>query len=110
MPRIDRLRWGAGLSLLAASLASCGKDDGSRGDGADGAATGIPLDDGGDVYLNGKLAHTREHLSPLAWQESFTVDVTALIRPGEDNILAIHGQDHYGMGGLWKPVVLYTQP
>jgi hypothetical protein len=68
------------------------------------------LDDGGDVYLNGLRAHARKHLSPLAWQESFAVDVTELIRPGQDNTLAIHGQDHYGMGGLWKPVILYEQP
>lgn len=67
------------------------------------------LDDGGDIYVNGAQVHRRLHLHPLAWQESFAVDVTDAIRPGEKNTIAIHGHDEFGMGGLWKPTALYTQ-
>jgi len=63
------------------------------------------LDDGGRIYLNGKMVFHRHHLQPLDWQQSFEVDVTDAIRPGRNDI-AIHGLDAYGAGGLWKPAAV----
>ena len=68
------------------------------------------LDDGGDVYLNGELAFRRLHTKPQAWKQSFEVDVTKLIKSGADNTIAIAGNDAYGMGGLWRPCLLYARP
>ena len=67
------------------------------------------LDDEGDIYVNGKLAYERRHTRPLNWKTSFAIDVTDLIRPGSVNTIAVLGNDEYGMGGLWRPSVLYTE-
>lgn len=67
------------------------------------------LDDGGDIYVNGALAFRRLHTKPQAWKQSFEVDVTKLIKPGKNNTIAIAGNDAYGMGGLWRPCLLYTR-
>lgn len=66
------------------------------------------LDDDGDVYLNGRLVHRRLHLEPNDWQTSFEIDVTEALRPGEENVIAVHGNDESGAGGIWKPCALYT--
>lgn len=67
------------------------------------------LDDEGDIYVNGRLAHERRHLEPLNWKTSFAVDVTDHLKPGLPNTIAVLGNDEYGMGGLWRPCALYTQ-
>lgn len=72
-------------------------------------ATQICFTHPANIYVNGRKVYRRLHLWPLAWQESFAVDVTDAIRPGEANTIAIHGHDEYGMGGLWKPTALYTE-
>lgn len=68
------------------------------------------LDDDGDIYLNRKLIHRRRHLHPDDWQSSFEVDIAQSVRPGKENLLTIHGFDSYGVGGVWRPSVLYTKP
>lgn len=67
------------------------------------------LDDEGKIYLNGKLAHQRWHLNPDDWQSSFEVEVTDFLRPGKENVIAVYGNDEYGVGGIWKPCALYTR-
>jgi hypothetical protein len=67
------------------------------------------LDDEGDIYVNGELAHERRHTHPLNWKTSFAFDVTDLLKPGRVNTVAVLGNDEYGMGGLWRPCVLYAQ-
>ena len=67
------------------------------------------LDDEGDVYVNGQLMHRRLHLSPDDWQSSFEMDVTSAIRLGANNVIAVCGNDEYGVGGVWKPCGLYSK-
>ena len=67
------------------------------------------IDDEGAVYVNGVLVHTRWHLNPLDWMTSFEIDVTAQLRPGAENVVAVVGNDEYGVGGIWKPCALYTR-
>lgn len=67
------------------------------------------IDDEGAVYLNGVLVHTRWHLNPLDWMSSFEIDVTAHLKPNAENVIAVLGNDEYGMGGIWKPCALYTR-
>jgi len=67
------------------------------------------LDDEGKIYLNGKLAHQRYHLDPDDWQSSFEIEVTDLILRNAENVIAVYGNDEYGVGGLWKPCGLYTR-
>lgn len=67
------------------------------------------LDDEGDVYVNGKLVHTRWHLNPDDWMTSFEIDVTDVIVPGAENVVAVVGNDENGMGGIWKPSGLYSR-
>jgi hypothetical protein len=67
------------------------------------------LDEDGEIYLNGQLAYTRRHLQPDDWQTSFAFDATALLRPGEKNVIAVRGYDSTGAGGIWRPVALEIQ-
>ena len=67
------------------------------------------LDDEGRIFVNGKLVHQRWHLNPDDWQSSFEVEVTGAIQPGKENVIAVHGNDEYGVGGIWKPCALYTR-
>lgn len=67
------------------------------------------LDDGGDIYINGKLAYSREHVNADDWQSSFAFEVTAHIAPGKENVIAVRGYDSMGAGGIWRPCALYTQ-
>ena len=64
------------------------------------------LDDTGDVYLNGVKVGSQS--DPLNWDKSFVMDVSKEIKPGEENILAIHGYDCGGGEGVWRPSALYT--
>jgi hypothetical protein len=66
------------------------------------------LDDAGDIYLNGQLACSREMKTPDDWKSSFVFEVTPLLKPGDDNVIAIRGYDSCGAGGLWRPCALYT--
>lgn len=66
------------------------------------------LDDDGDIYINGQLAHARKHVYPDDWQSSFVFDATPFLKPGEANVVAIRGYDAFGAGGLWRPCALYT--
>ena len=67
------------------------------------------LDDEGRIFINGKLVHQRWHLNPDDWQSSFEVEVTEAIQPVKENVIAVHGNDEYGVGGIWKPCALYTR-
>lgn len=67
------------------------------------------LDDEGKIYLNGQLLHERWHLVARDWKRSFEIDVTAAVRRGQQNTIAIIGNDEYGVGGLWNPCALYMK-
>jgi len=67
------------------------------------------LDDDGDIYINGKLAHSRHLIMPDAWKTSFAFDVTDFIQAGKENVIAVRGYDAFGAGGVWRPVALYTE-
>ena len=67
------------------------------------------LDDCGDIYINGKLAHSRKLENPDDWQASFAFDVTPFIMQGKENIIAVRGYDSTGAGGIWRPSALYTE-
>jgi len=67
------------------------------------------LDDDGDIYINGKLAHSRHLIMPDDWKTSFAFDVTDFIQAGKENVIAVRGYDAFGAGGVWRPVALYTE-
>lgn len=67
------------------------------------------LDDDGDIYINGERAYVRKHIHPDDWQSSFAFEVTALIKPGQTNVIAVRGYDAMGAGGIWRPCALYTE-
>lgn len=43
------------------------------------------------------------------WNKSFEMDVTDVLRQGEDNLLAVRGYDSGGGEGVWRPSALYTK-
>ena len=68
------------------------------------------LDDEGTIFVNGQTVLVRYHLEPDHWQSSFELEITEAIKPGETNVIAVMGNDEYGVGGVWNPCVLYTRP
>jgi hypothetical protein len=36
--------------------------------------------------------------------------VTHALQPGRENMLAVHGYDAEGAGGVWLPSALYVEP
>ncbi len=65
------------------------------------------LDDSGDVYLNGLKVGSQP--DPKLWDKSFEMDVTKVLKQGQENILAVHGYDAGGGMGVWRPSALYTK-
>jgi hypothetical protein len=66
------------------------------------------LDEGGIIYLNGVPVQNTDDLLGHQWDVPFQVDVTAALRPGEENVLAVHAWSEGTLGGVWRPVVLCT--
>jgi hypothetical protein len=64
------------------------------------------LDDTGEIYLNGVKVGSQP--DPNNWDKSFVLDVTRQIKPGVENVLAVHGYDSAGGEGVWRPSALYT--
>jgi len=57
------------------------------------------------VYVNGRLAGKWGRLG-FTWNQRFEVEVTPLLSPGAENLIAVRVEDSIGMGGLWKSVLL----
>ena len=65
------------------------------------------LDDTGEVYLNGIKVGSQPE--PRDWDKSFAMDITETVKPGETNVLAVHGYDSGGGEGVWRPSAIYTE-
>ncbi len=65
------------------------------------------IDDCGDVYFNGVKVASRR--SPSDWDKSIAADITTLWNADGENVIAVHGHDSYGAGGIWRPSAIYTE-
>lgn len=65
------------------------------------------IDDTGVIFLNGREIGRQD--GPRNWNKSFEMDVTDVLRQGEDNLLAVRGYDSGGGEGVWRPSALYTK-
>jgi hypothetical protein len=68
------------------------------------------LDEGGVVYLNGVEIQNTDNLPGHEWDKPFTVDVTGVLRLGEENVLAVHGWAASTLGGVFRPVHMVPEP
>ncbi|UCH33732.1 MAG: HEAT repeat domain-containing protein [Armatimonadota bacterium] len=67
------------------------------------------LDEGGTIYLNGEKLLDRA-AGVDTHREPFEIDVTGRLRFGEPNVLAVRAFAETTLGGVWKPVSVYTAP
>ncbi|MDO8589106.1 MAG: hypothetical protein Q7T82_18920 [Armatimonadota bacterium] len=63
------------------------------------------VDDSAIVWLNGQFVEEKD----IGWDQPFAVEVTRILRPGEDNTLAMQVIDGTGFGGIWKSVKLMVK-
>lgn len=70
------------------------------------------VDDLYELFINGRLFARRGDLATHrdTFNETFSHDLTAVARPGEDLTLAVRVHDWYGAGGIFRPVTLATTP
>ncbi|MBQ6474054.1 MAG: hypothetical protein IJJ33_18840 [Victivallales bacterium] len=65
----------------------------------------LSVDDKYRLYFNGELVS--DHTATNSWKTPEAVDVTARIRPGEENLIAIHYRNEGGPGGaLFEATIL----
>ncbi|MGC9319652.1 MAG: DUF4838 domain-containing protein [Armatimonadota bacterium] len=61
------------------------------------------------VWVNGEKVHDRPYPfegDTNSWKKAFEVDITDVVRVGEENLLAVRVEDNTGAGGIWRPVRL----
>jgi beta-galactosidase len=63
-------------------------------------------DDFADAWLNGKPIGDQHLEIGKGWETPFALDVTSVIDPGQENLLAVRVEDAGSLGGLWKSVKL----
>ena len=63
-------------------------------------------DESAKVYVNGNLSGEFD-IGPQGWDKRFFIDITAQVKPGQTNLLAVRVIDTDRAGGLWKPVKLF---
>ncbi|UCH35385.1 MAG: hypothetical protein JSV65_03270 [Armatimonadota bacterium] len=66
------------------------------------------LDEGGEIYLNGTRVGEWNEDFDYAWQTPFAVDITDAALPGGRNLLAVKVRAESSLGGVFRPVYLYT--
>ena len=64
-------------------------------------------DDAAKVWLNGVFVAERDIASGA--EKPFAMEVTRLLRPKEENVLAVQVRDGQGYGGLWKSIKLMVK-
>lgn len=66
------------------------------------------LDEAGEIYLNGTLVGEWGQDFDYSWQTPFAVEITEAARAGERNLLAVKVRAESSLGGIFRPVYLYT--
>lgn len=71
------------------------------------------LDDGGYIWVNGKLVGERHFdaaKNPQSWREPFLIDVTDAVTFDGTNAVAVMVEKlNVGAGGIWRPVTLVAE-
>ncbi|MGI5816523.1 MAG: sugar-binding domain-containing protein [Armatimonadota bacterium] len=57
------------------------------------------------VWVNGQFAGEHD-IGPTGWDKPFRIDVTDLLRWGEENQITIRAMNTANLGGIWRPVSL----
>jgi len=60
------------------------------------------------VYLNGEMIYEHWDESLEGWQMPFDIDITDKVRWGEANLLVVHAYADGSLGGIFRPVYLYS--
>lgn len=55
------------------------------------------------VWVNGRYAG-QHNIGPMGWDVPFHLNVTGLIKPGEENQITIRAMNTAAAGGVWRPV------
>jgi hypothetical protein len=66
-------------------------------------------DDWAKVWLNDKCVGEQHLPIAVGWNTPFALDVTKVIKPGRDNVLAIRVEDPGAFGGLWKSIKIMVK-
>jgi hypothetical protein len=66
-------------------------------------------DDYADVWLNNRPVGGQHLEIGVGWKTPFAMDVTQVIKPGQQNVLAVRVEDAGALGGLWKSIKLMTK-
>lgn len=66
------------------------------------------VDEGAYVYVNGKLAGVHDKEPNISYIETFIIDVTRQLKPGQTNLIVVKAKNTMGVGGIWRGVKLIS--
>ena len=66
------------------------------------------VDETARVYVNGTFAGAHD-VGGTGWDQRFRIEVTDLIRPGSQNLIAVRVYGGILYGGIWKSVKLVAE-
>jgi hypothetical protein len=66
-------------------------------------------DDYAKVWLNGKLIGEQNLPIGTGWNKAFGLDATKVLKPGQNNVLAVRVEDAGALGGLWKSIKIMVK-
>ncbi len=64
------------------------------------------VDDRATVWVNGREAGGHYEHPDMAWEKRFSIDVTGMLIPGQENTIAVRVGNELFAGGIWKSVKL----
>ena len=60
------------------------------------------------VWVNGQYAGSHD-IGPQGWDKPFRIDVSGLVKWGEENQITVRAENTGFAGGIWQPVILMAQ-
>lgn len=63
------------------------------------------VDENGWVWVNGQYVG-QQNIGPAGWSRPFQLDVTEVMKPGEQNQITVRVMNTDGSGGIWEPARL----
>ena len=64
------------------------------------------------IYVNGQKVGENifdAETNPNSWVDPYTADISAVAKPGEENLVSVRVRDIGGAGGIYQPVLLLTE-